>query len=139
MPTAGGSENRIFAQRFKTEQCRAFSEGKPCDYGAKCLFAHGPAEQRTLEQNLEDGLVSGAAVRRWQARCAQERGHSFDLPTAFRDLKVKQVDARVRSPPPEVEMGRPPSSTLDRLCSPSAVRQYRHDPYQNTSIIDMTP
>ncbi|XP_038623225.1 mRNA decay activator protein ZFP36 [Tachyglossus aculeatus] len=37
--------------RYKTELCRTFEESGRCKYGAKCQFAHGPAELRQLSRH----------------------------------------------------------------------------------------
>ncbi|XP_053123643.1 mRNA decay activator protein ZFP36 [Hemicordylus capensis] len=37
--------------RYKTELCRTFSETGKCRYGAKCQFAHGTAELRTVSRH----------------------------------------------------------------------------------------
>ncbi|XP_074872720.1 mRNA decay activator protein ZFP36 [Carettochelys insculpta] len=39
------------SSRYKTELCRTFSETGRCRYGAKCQFAHGPAELRSLSRH----------------------------------------------------------------------------------------
>ena len=35
------------ASKYKTEMCRSFLKNKSCEYGEKCLFAHGAQELRT--------------------------------------------------------------------------------------------
>ncbi|XP_034974271.2 mRNA decay activator protein ZFP36 [Zootoca vivipara] len=39
------------SSRYKTELCRTFSETGKCKYGAKCQFAHGAAELRTVSRH----------------------------------------------------------------------------------------
>ncbi|XP_063168581.1 mRNA decay activator protein ZFP36 [Candoia aspera] len=39
------------SSRYKTELCRTFSESGKCKYGAKCQFAHGSAELRTVSRH----------------------------------------------------------------------------------------
>ncbi|XP_018497618.1 protein TIS11 [Galendromus occidentalis] len=47
--TADGVSNR--SSRYKTELCRPFEENGMCKYGARCQFAHGAAELRTLARH----------------------------------------------------------------------------------------
>ncbi|KAM3829757.1 mRNA decay activator protein ZFP36 [Vipera latastei] len=39
------------SSRYKTELCRTFSESGRCKYGAKCQFAHGAAELRSVSRH----------------------------------------------------------------------------------------
>ncbi|XP_067317173.1 mRNA decay activator protein ZFP36-like [Anolis sagrei] len=39
------------SSRYKTELCRTFSETGKCKYGAKCQFAHGSAELRSVSRH----------------------------------------------------------------------------------------
>ncbi|XP_062996373.1 mRNA decay activator protein ZFP36-like [Elgaria multicarinata webbii] len=39
------------SSRYKTELCRTFSETGKCKYGAKCQFAHGAGELRTVSRH----------------------------------------------------------------------------------------
>ncbi|XP_061453198.1 mRNA decay activator protein ZFP36-like [Rhineura floridana] len=39
------------SSRYKTELCRTFSETGKCKYGAKCQFAHGTTELRTVSRH----------------------------------------------------------------------------------------
>uniref|UniRef100_A0A8C8RNF8 mRNA decay activator protein ZFP36 n=1 Tax=Pelusios castaneus TaxID=367368 RepID=A0A8C8RNF8_9SAUR len=39
------------SSRYKTELCRSYSETGRCRYGAKCQFAHGAGELRTLSRH----------------------------------------------------------------------------------------
>ncbi|XP_042294809.1 mRNA decay activator protein ZFP36-like [Sceloporus undulatus] len=39
------------SSRYKTELCRTFSETGKCKYGAKCQFAHGTAELRSVSRH----------------------------------------------------------------------------------------
>ncbi|KAJ6663707.1 hypothetical protein lerEdw1_009786 [Lerista edwardsae] len=41
----------VLSSRYKTELCRTFSETGKCKYGAKCQFAHGAAELRTVNRH----------------------------------------------------------------------------------------
>lgn len=41
----------ILSSRYKTELCRTFSETGKCKYGAKCQFAHGASELRTVNRH----------------------------------------------------------------------------------------
>lgn len=60
------------ADRYKTQYCRSYERGGICPYGYNCMFAHSPAERRTVEDNVRDGLVSIAAIEayRWAARAS---------------------------------------------------------------------
>eukprot|EP00744_Colponema_vietnamica_P004870 GILI01007212.1.p1 GENE.GILI01007212.1~~GILI01007212.1.p1 ORF type:complete len:349 (+),score=32.09 GILI01007212.1:218-1264(+) len=46
------------ADKFKTSLCRSFEKGKPCSFGPNCMFAHGPLDKRTVEMNLQDGILT---------------------------------------------------------------------------------
>ncbi|XP_070620039.1 mRNA decay activator protein ZFP36 [Erythrolamprus reginae] len=39
------------SSRYKTELCRTFSESGRCKYGAKCQFAHGSSELRSVSRH----------------------------------------------------------------------------------------
>ncbi|KAF7242241.1 mRNA decay activator protein ZFP36 [Varanus komodoensis] len=39
------------SSRYKTELCHSFSESGKCRYGAKCQFAHGASELRTVSRH----------------------------------------------------------------------------------------
>ncbi|KAJ7304000.1 hypothetical protein JRQ81_011518 [Phrynocephalus forsythii] len=39
------------SSRYKTELCRTYSETGRCKYGAKCQFAHGPSELRSVSRH----------------------------------------------------------------------------------------
>lgn len=56
---------RLFALRFRTEQCRTFVESGECRYRDRCMFAHGENELRTQTMNEADDLTSDKAVRVW--------------------------------------------------------------------------
>ncbi|XP_048358068.1 mRNA decay activator protein ZFP36 [Sphaerodactylus townsendi] len=50
-PLKLGPQATAISSRYKTELCRTFSETGKCKYGAKCQFAHGTAELRTLTRH----------------------------------------------------------------------------------------
>ena len=52
---------------YKTRLCTNFIEGGACKYASRCRFAHGPADQRTQEDNVRDGLYSEQALHVFQA------------------------------------------------------------------------
>lgn len=56
----------VLADRYKTRMCRNYEESGRCPYENKCMFAHGDAELRTTEMNLEDGLVTEEAIKAFQ-------------------------------------------------------------------------
>lgn len=56
----------VLADRYKTRMCRNFEESGRCPYEMKCMFAHGEAELRTTEMNMEDGLVTEEAIKAFQ-------------------------------------------------------------------------
>lgn len=56
----------VLADRYKTRMCRNYEETGRCPYENKCMFAHGEAELRTTEMNLEDGLVTEEAIKAFQ-------------------------------------------------------------------------
>lgn len=50
-PLKPGAQAQALSSRYKTELCRTFSETGRCKYGAKCQFAHGQAELRSLSRH----------------------------------------------------------------------------------------
>eukprot|EP00744_Colponema_vietnamica_P002232 GILI01003551.1.p1 GENE.GILI01003551.1~~GILI01003551.1.p1 ORF type:complete len:560 (-),score=81.01 GILI01003551.1:783-2462(-) len=48
----------ILCERFRTHLCRSFEQGRNCQFGFKCNFAHSEAEKRTLAMNVKDGLFT---------------------------------------------------------------------------------
>ncbi|CEO94959.1 C3H1-type domain-containing protein [Plasmodiophora brassicae] len=53
-PSSKSSKSSVDGERaarlFKTELCRTFSDLGTCPYGARCQFAHGDAELRSVER-----------------------------------------------------------------------------------------
>ncbi|XP_077567594.1 mRNA decay activator protein ZFP36L1b [Stigmatopora nigra] len=45
------TSSQVNLSRYKTELCRPFEENGSCKYGAKCQFAHGPHELRSLTRH----------------------------------------------------------------------------------------
>eukprot|EP00672_Neobodo_designis_P014203 CAMPEP_0174868588 /NCGR_PEP_ID=MMETSP1114-20130205/66237_1 /TAXON_ID=312471 /ORGANISM="Neobodo designis, Strain CCAP 1951/1" /LENGTH=361 /DNA_ID=CAMNT_0016103807 /DNA_START=121 /DNA_END=1203 /DNA_ORIENTATION=- len=52
--------------RFKTTMCDTVERGEACPYGARCTFAHGDDELRTVEQNIAEGITTQPALVRFQ-------------------------------------------------------------------------
>jgi hypothetical protein len=66
----------LIHNRFRTRVCRNFSARGACPYGQRCMFAHGPQELRSVDQNLEEGLTSDEAVRAYLRTGAITTGSS---------------------------------------------------------------
>ena len=47
---------------FRTQQCNYFAKHKFCRYIQTCVFAHGPDQLRTREQNEAEGLTTKEAL-----------------------------------------------------------------------------
>jgi hypothetical protein len=75
----------ILAERFKTKMCQNHTKTGVCPYEARCMFAHGDADLRTKEMNLQDNLVTEDAIKAFQrARALAERGGSTERRTRSR-------------------------------------------------------
>lgn len=49
--------------RYKTRLCTAFQQGRQCEYGDRCLFAHGPDDLRFPASNFAALLRAGKLPR----------------------------------------------------------------------------
>jgi len=38
--------------RYKSVLCRNWLDTKPCPYSKRCVYAHGPSELRSVQQNV---------------------------------------------------------------------------------------
>jgi hypothetical protein len=63
----------VLADRYKTRMCRNYEETGKCPYEVKCMFAHGERELRTSEMNMEDGLTTEEAIRKFQREMILKR------------------------------------------------------------------
>ena len=63
--TAAVSEDprKVLADRFKTRPCANYEATGACPYAHRCMFAHGPHEARTAEENVRDGLFTEEAIK----------------------------------------------------------------------------
>eukprot|EP00672_Neobodo_designis_P000811 CAMPEP_0174878044 /NCGR_PEP_ID=MMETSP1114-20130205/82561_1 /TAXON_ID=312471 /ORGANISM="Neobodo designis, Strain CCAP 1951/1" /LENGTH=292 /DNA_ID=CAMNT_0016113431 /DNA_START=269 /DNA_END=1147 /DNA_ORIENTATION=+ len=62
----------IIAERFKTKMCKNYETTAQCQYGARCMFAHGARELRTTEQNMADGITNQGSVYALRRRMARQ-------------------------------------------------------------------
>ncbi|XP_075771432.1 mRNA decay activator protein ZFP36 [Pelodiscus sinensis] len=101
------------SSRYKTELCRTFSETGRCRYGAKCQFAHGAAELRSLSRHpkyktelCHKFYLNGECP--YGSRChfvhyPEERGLSASPQILRQSLSYTGVPtARQGSPPPSI-------------------------------------
>jgi hypothetical protein len=89
---AGAGPIPIIAERFKTKRCKKFEQTGHCPYLGKCMFAHGERELRTLEQNMEEGIVSQIAVYSLRRRMAKTKADGDEAPPAAMDAPADQPD-----------------------------------------------
>ena len=54
---------KVLADRFKTRPCANYEATGACPYAHRCMFAHGPHEARTAEENVRDGLFTEEAIK----------------------------------------------------------------------------
>ncbi|ORX59299.1 hypothetical protein BCR36DRAFT_579880 [Piromyces finnis] len=91
---------------YKTRLCERFMNEHYCQYGPKCIFAHGPEELRG-RQNDMGGREMGRDMRSDMGRYDMDRPNDMDD-----DLNNRMYDMSLRSPG-------------QRSNSPSAFNQYR--------------
>lgn len=53
----------IMPSRYKTRMCQNFEVKGSCPYEVRCMFAHGDAELRTKEMNLDEGITTEDAIQ----------------------------------------------------------------------------
>ena len=82
--------------KYKVRSCQKFIEQGSCPYEPHCVFAHGPAELRTMEQNMQ-------AVQRVQQIC-QATGTNYTQRLQQQEqqqqMQQQQQDMLVSEPPP---------------------------------------
>eukprot|EP00760_Papus_ankaliazontas_P032528 PhM_4_TR5882/c0_g1_i1/m.15835 len=54
---------KIDPVRYKTKICRHFVESGACPFTARCVFAHGQDDMRSVEMNEAEGITTDAALR----------------------------------------------------------------------------
>lgn len=116
---AEDNRRRVFAKRFRTELCRGFLATGACAYHSKCMFAHGEAELRTEQQNLDDGLVCESAIRAW---------------------KKQHRNRELRGAPPAAEVHHERTGSAEERGSSNrsgcgCPQRYRRDPYAFVNVI----
>jgi len=75
--TSGVTRDTPGPYRFKTRLCDHHAADGNCEYGSRCMFAHGPHELRTVEQNMREAAMrddhaAGSRSQRQQQRRAAE-------------------------------------------------------------------
>lgn len=62
MPREPEGLQAFVADKYKTNFCRSFEQGKSCPFGFNCMFAHSLDEKRTVEMNIRDGILTAGNV-----------------------------------------------------------------------------
>ena len=59
------TRNTMTSGRYKTELCKHFIKGLPCNYGNKCNYAHGYHELKltSLKERHENGMIDANKYR----------------------------------------------------------------------------
>lgn len=111
----------VLADRYKTRMCRNYEETGRCPYENKCMFAHGEAELRTTEMNLEDGLVTEEAIKAFQRQqMLKKQALQQPVVAAPQQVQQQQQQQQAEASPSPVKRAR------------TIVRQndvYAHQPY----------
>jgi len=95
---------------YKTRLCERFMNEHYCQYGPKCIFAHGPEELRGRQNDMGGGREMGRDMGRDMRDMGRyDMGRPNDMDD---DLNNRMHDMNLRSPVP-------------RSNSPSAFNQYR--------------
>lgn len=91
-------EQKILAERFKTQMCRNYERKGSCPYENKCMFAHGDADLRTPEMNVRDGLFTEESIEAFRRaqRLLKKRANqqAARLAAAAATMAVEEADAR---------------------------------------------
>ena len=97
LPAKGGASSvsedprKVLADRFKTRPCANYEATGACPYAHRCMFAHGPHEARTAEENVRDGLFTEEAIKAF--RQAEQKRRKRKKDTARRRAKGKAASA----------------------------------------------
>mmetsp|Transcript_30456 Transcript_30456/g.94055 ORF Transcript_30456/g.94055 Transcript_30456/m.94055 type:complete len:269 (-) Transcript_30456:1151-1957(-) len=94
----------IIAERFKTKMCKNYETTGQCQYGARCMFAHGARELRTTEQNMADGITNQGSVYALRRRMAKQAKADASVggSTSVAETDRSSTTPRVTTPQPPV-------------------------------------
>jgi hypothetical protein len=95
------------AARFRTVSCATFSAKHKCPYNDRCMFAHGPNQLRSVHQNVDDGLVTEAAIKAFlqqqgSAQRRRERGAAIRPNTQRKPNGQRKVSTDATNGAPRV-------------------------------------
>ena len=91
-------KDAIFVERFNTKPCEKFATADGCQYGSRCMFAHGCEELRTKAMNIRDNLTTEAAVKEFQReRAIAARASRKQLARKLKRVEHKREGRRVQS------------------------------------------
>ena len=97
---------QILAARYKTRTCKTFMATGHCPYHHRCMFAHGAAEVRTVAMNLNDGLVTGHAIRQYQKFLLSSTAYDGELTRSSSDGRIGSFHDFAEFPSPTNSSGR---------------------------------